>query len=87
VQVTWYDTVSDLPSVQSAWDDEALSGDPLLSAFGEQLADAKAPPSIATWEEVAAEIDTVIEEVTVGDMAPEEGCTAMQEAASSIGTE
>ncbi len=87
VQVTWYDTVSDLPSVQSAWDDEALSGDALLSAFGDQLSDAKAPPSIATWEEVAAEIDTVIEEVTVGDMAPEEGCTAMQEAASSIGTE
>jgi len=87
VQVTWYDTVSDLPSVQSAWDDEALSGDALLSAFGDQLSDAKAPPSIATWEEVAAEIDTVIEQVTVGDMAPEEGCTAMQETASSIGTE
>ena len=30
VQVTWYETVSDLPSVQSAWDDEALSGDELL---------------------------------------------------------
>jgi multiple sugar transport system substrate-binding protein len=87
VQVTWYDTVSDLPSVQSAWDDEALAGDELLSAFGDQLADAKAPPSIATWEEVAAEIDSVIEEVTVGDLTPEEGCTAMQEAASSVGTE
>ena len=87
VQVTWYETVSDLPSVQAAWDDEALSGDELLSAFGDQLSDAKAPPSIATWEEVAAEIDTVIEQVTVGDMAPEEGCTAMQEAASAIGTD
>jgi multiple sugar transport system substrate-binding protein len=86
VQVTWYETVSDLPSVQSAWEDDALSGDELLSTFGEQLSDAKAPPSIATWEQVAAEIDGVIEEVTVGDMAPEEGCTAMQEAASSIGT-
>ena len=87
VQVTWYETVSDLPSVQAAWDNEALSGDELLSAFGDQLEDAKAPPSIATWEEVAAEIDTVIEQVTVGDMTPEEGCTAMQEAASAVGTE
>ena len=87
VQVTWYETVSDLPSVQSAWDDEALSGDELLSTFGDQLNDAKAPPSIATWEEVSAEIDTVIEQVTVGDMAPDEGCTAMQEAASAVGTE
>jgi multiple sugar transport system substrate-binding protein len=85
VQVTWYETVSDLPSVQSAWDDEALSGDELLTAFGDQLSDAKAPPAIATWEEVAAEIDAVIEQVTVGDVSPEDGCAAMQEAASGIG--
>ena len=31
----------------------ALADDELLSAFGEQLADAKAPPAIATWEQVA----------------------------------
>ncbi|MGH2427595.1 MAG: sugar ABC transporter substrate-binding protein [Candidatus Limnocylindria bacterium] len=86
VQVTWYETVSALPSVQSAWDDEALAGDALLPAFGEQLEDAKAPPAIATWEQVAAEIDLVIEQVTVGDLSPEDGCPAMQEAASSIGT-
>ena len=86
VQVTWYETISDLPSVQSAWDDEALSGDELLTAFGDQLEDAKAPPAIATWEEVAAEIDAVVEQVTVGDMSPEDGCLAMQEAADGIGT-
>lgn len=86
VQVTWYETINDLPSVQSAWDDEALSGDELLTAFGDQLDDAKAPPAIATWEEVAAEIDAIIEQVTVGDMTPEDGCPAMQEAADAIGT-
>jgi multiple sugar transport system substrate-binding protein len=87
VQVTWYDTVKDLPSVQSAWDDESLAGDELLSVFGDQLSDAKAPPSIATWEQVAAEaIDSEIERVVVGDATPEEGCAAMQEGADSIGT-
>lgn len=86
VQVTWYETVSALPAVQAAWEDEALSGDEKLAVFGEQLSDAKAPPSISTWEQVAAEIDAVIEQVTIGDMAPEEGCTAMQEAATGIGT-
>jgi multiple sugar transport system substrate-binding protein len=85
-QISWYETVKDLPSVQSAWDDPALADDPLLSAFGDQLADAKAPPAIATWEQVAAEIDGIIEQVTVGDMTPEDGCPAMQEAADSIGT-
>jgi multiple sugar transport system substrate-binding protein len=86
VQVTWFETIKDLPSVESAWDDPALADDPLLSAFGDQLADAKAPPAIATWEQVAAEIDGVIEQVTVGDMTPEDGCPAMQEAADGIGT-
>ncbi|MCA1571811.1 MAG: sugar ABC transporter substrate-binding protein [Chloroflexi bacterium] len=86
VQVTWYETVSDLPAIQSAWEEEALAGDELLAAFGDQLSDAKAPPAIATWEEVAAEIDAVIEQVTVGDVTPEDGCTTMQEAADAIGT-
>ena len=86
MQVTWYETVSDLPSVQAAWDDEALAGDELLAAFGEQLDDAKAPPAIPTWEEVASAIDGQIEQVTVGDASPEDGCAAMQEEAESIGT-
>lgn len=86
VQVAWYEEVSALPAVQAAWDDETLSGDERLAEFGAQLEDAKAPPSIATWEQVAAEIDAVIEQVTVGDMTPEDGCAAMQEAASGIGT-
>jgi multiple sugar transport system substrate-binding protein len=86
VQATWYETVSALPAVQAAWDEEALSGDEMLSAFGEQLEDAKAPPSIPTWEQIAAEIDAVIEQVTVGNMTPEDGCATMQEAATGIGT-
>ncbi len=86
VQAAWYEEVSALPAVQAAWDEEALSGDEKLAAFGDQLEDAKAPPAIATWEQIAAEIDGIIEQVTVGDMTPEEGCPAMQDAASSIGT-
>jgi len=87
VQVKWFQTINDLPSVQAAWDDPALADDELLSAFGDQLADAKAPPAIATWEQVAAEaIDTQVEQVTVGDTTPEEGCAAMQTEAEAIGT-
>jgi multiple sugar transport system substrate-binding protein len=87
VQVTWFETISDLPSVQAAWDDPALADDELLSAFGAQLDDAKAPPAIPTWEQVAAEaIDPAIEQVTVGDMSPEDGCATMQSEAESVGT-
>jgi multiple sugar transport system substrate-binding protein len=86
VQAKWYETVSALPSVQAAWDEEALTGDEMLATFGEQLEDAKAPPSFPTWEEVATAIDAQIERVTQGNTAPEEGCQGMQQEAESIGT-
>jgi len=86
VQVKWFETVNALPAVQSAWDDPALADDEMLAAFGEQLDDAKSPPAIPTWEQVAAAIDDEVERVTIGDSTPEEGCQAMQEQAESIGT-
>jgi multiple sugar transport system substrate-binding protein len=86
VQVKWYETVSGLPAVTAAWDDETLAEDEVLSTFGEQLEDAQSPPAIPTWEQVAAAIDSQIEQVTVGDASPEDACRAMQEEASSIGT-
>ena len=86
VQVKWFETVADLPSVTAAWDDPALADDELLSAFGEQLQDAKAPPAIATWEQIAASIDSQIEQVVQGSASPEDACAAMQQEAESIGT-
>jgi len=86
VQVKWYETVQALPSVKSAWEDPALADEELLTAFGEQLDDAKSAPAIPTWEQVAAAIDDQVEAVTVGDTSPEDGCAAMQQEAESIGT-
>ena len=86
VQVKWYETVKDLPSVQSAWDDPALADDELLAAFGAQLDDAKSPPAIPNWEQIASAIDDQVEAVTVGSTTPEDGCAAMQQEAESIGT-
>jgi len=86
VQVKFYEAAKDLPAVQSAWDDKTLAGDKMLSVFGDQLQDAKSPPAIPSWEQVAAAIDSEIEKVTVGGTSPEDGCKAMQQQAESIGT-
>jgi multiple sugar transport system substrate-binding protein len=87
VQVKWFETVADLPAVTAAWDDPALADDELLASFGDQLDEAKAPPSISTWEQIAAEgIDAQLEQVVQGNTSPEDGCAAMQQAAESIGT-
>ncbi len=86
VQVTWYKTVNDLPSVTKAWQDPALRGDPMLSAFGEQLKDAKSPPAIATWDQVAAAFDGEIEKLVKTGASPADIAAAIQKKASSIGT-
>jgi multiple sugar transport system substrate-binding protein len=86
VQVKWYETVSDLPAVQSAWDDPKLSGDDLLNTFGDQLDKAKAPPSIPTWEQIAAGMDTELEKIAKGTESGADAAKAIQAQATSIGT-
>ncbi len=85
-QISWYETTTDLPSVQSAWDDEALTSDPKLAAFGTQLETAQAPPSFPTWEEVVTSFDTAIEQVTKTGADPSEVLQGVQSQAESIGT-
>ena len=86
VQVKWYKTVSDLPAVQKAWDDGTLAGDDLLTTFGDQLGKAKAPPSIPTWEQIAAGVDTELEKIAKGTESAADAAKAMQAQATSIGT-
>jgi multiple sugar transport system substrate-binding protein len=88
VQRKWYETVSDLPAVQSAWDQGELASDPHLQLFGEQLKDAKSPPPIAKWEQIASEVvNAELEKATIGGASAEQAAKAMQEKASSIGAE
>ena len=85
-QVKWYDMTSALPSVQSAWDDEALTADDKLAKFGEALQTAQAPPSFPSWEQVAEAFDGEIEKVAKQGLSGEEAMKAAQSQADSIGT-
>jgi multiple sugar transport system substrate-binding protein len=86
VQVKWYKTVSDLPAVQSAWQDPTMTSDPILTTFGEQLKSAKAPPSFPTWEQVAAVLDTEVEKVANNKEDAGAALKTVQSQATSIGT-
>ena len=80
-------TVSALPSVESAWEGGELSTDEQLALFGEQLKDAKSPPPIPKWEQVAAEaVNAEVEKATTGGSSAEQAAQAMQQKAESIGT-
>lgn len=85
-QIAWYDISTDLPAVESAWEDPTFADDPYLSVFGEQLADSKAPPAIPTWAQVSSVFDQEIEKMTRGDTTPEEAAATIQQQAESIGT-
>jgi len=86
VQIKWYQASSDLPAVKAGWDDATLKGDVLLSAFGAQLSDAKAPPAIPTWEQIAAAFDTEMEKLVKTDETAANAAKAIQQKAVSIGT-
>ena len=85
-QVEWYGISTDLPSVQSAFEDPIFADDPYLSVFAEQLGDSKAPPAIATWAQVSAVIDQQLEAVTRGETSVEDALASLQSQAESIGT-
>lgn len=85
-QVKWYTLSTDLPSVKSAWTDPALTADANLAVFGKQLEDAKAPPAVATWEQVIASFDSEMEKVTKTGEDPAAALKAVQAKADSIGT-
>jgi multiple sugar transport system substrate-binding protein len=86
VQVKWYGLVKDLPAVQKSWDDQTLTGDAVLATFGEQLKDAKSPPTFPTWEQVAAVFDTEVEKLAKSGEDPATVAKTVQQKASSIGT-
>lgn len=86
VQVKWYRATTDLPAVQSAWQDPGLSGDANLKVFGEQLKDAKSPPTFPTWEQVSAAFDTEVEKLAKSGADPAAVAKTIQDKASAIGT-
>lgn len=73
-QLEWYKIIGDLPAVKETWKHPELSEDPVMKVFYEQLKDAKSPPTVPYWEEIATAISKRVEEViykkrTPGDAA------------------
>ena len=85
-QVDWYAEVTDLPAVQAAWDDPALTGDENVARFGEQLKSTMAQPAIATWSELGTALNSTLEKLTIGGMTPQAAADEMQAQAEKIGT-
>jgi multiple sugar transport system substrate-binding protein len=86
VQIEWFKAATDLPSVESAWQDPALADDPYLSVIGEQLKSGNSPPQVSTWTQVSAAADTVLEQIVKAGADPAEAMKSLQSTADSLGT-
>lgn len=50
VQVQWYEADGQLPTVKAALEDAALTSDPLVAVFTEQLANSQLLPLVPNWD-------------------------------------
>ncbi|WOF22936.1 extracellular solute-binding protein [Microbacterium betulae] len=85
-QLTQYEAYSSLPAVESAWEDPAISGEPLLDAFFTQLQTAKTYPQSTTWPQVVTQLGAEMEGVAKGAQTAEEAAANIQAFAESLGT-
>ena len=80
-QAAWYEISSDLPANQAAWRLPALSEDPRVRVFGEQLKHTKAPVATPRWERMAHALETELESVLRGTVS---GAEAAKQLAASV---
>jgi multiple sugar transport system substrate-binding protein len=85
-QTQLHQLIGDLPAVKDAWNAGDLATDPMLKAFGQQLADAKSAPAIVTWEQVAGAFDQQAERVCLGKEDAATAAKLIQSKATTIGT-
>lgn len=84
-QKAWFDATSDLPAVTSVLSGDTFAADPRLSVLSDQLQNTWAPPSVPSWNEMSAFIETEAEKVANGSSA-EDSATAIEAKANSLGT-
>ncbi|MFG2959837.1 extracellular solute-binding protein [Streptomyces sp. NPDC048291] len=85
-QVAQYKAYSSLPAVVSAWDDQAIKGQPLLDAFLTQLKNTRAFPRVTTWQQVATRLGKEMEAVAKGTESAAKAAANVQAYAGSLGT-
>lgn len=84
-QQSWFDLTGDLPAVKTAWDYPALTENDRVQVINQQLENTVAPPTVPSWEEVSATIETEAEKVASGVTTGAEAAATSQKKAESLG--
>jgi multiple sugar transport system substrate-binding protein len=76
-QLRFYRLSGDLPARQEAWADSALSSDPNVRSFGEQLERVVSTPKIPEWEQIAIRLQDRVEMAVRGSMPADSALAAL----------
>ncbi|WP_405574848.1 sugar ABC transporter substrate-binding protein [Streptomyces sp. NBC_01167] len=77
-QADWYRRTHDLPANLAAWSSGELAQDPGMKVFFQQMKTAKSTPTLPTWSEISASVDTALESVTQGKASGQEAAGKAQ---------
>ena len=76
-QVRFYRLSGNLPSRTAAWSDTALTNDPNVRAFGDQMTRLAVWPKVPEWEPIAIRLQDWTERAVRGNVAPGAALSAM----------
>jgi multiple sugar transport system substrate-binding protein len=83
-QVAWFEATSQLPTNLAAAADSAVTSDPNVAVYTQQLQDAKLLPMIAVWDKVGAEILTSLNKIALEGADKEATLAALFETVAGI---
>ncbi len=77
VQLKFWRLTGDLPGRVEAWRDTALTADPNMRTFGEQLTRVVATPKVPEWEEIAIRAQEQVERVVRRASTPDSAMSVL----------
>ena len=83
-QVAWFEATSQLPTNLVAAADPAVTSDPNVAVYTEQLSDAKLLPMIPEWEKIGAEVLTSLNKIALEGADKEATLAALFETVAGI---
>jgi len=76
-QLRFYHLTGDLPARIEAWSDTALTTDPHLRAFEQQLHRVEPTPKVPEWEQISVKLQDRVESVVLGSTPPDSALAAL----------
>lgn len=83
-QVAWFQATGELPTAKAALSDPAVTSDPNVAVYSQQLADAKVLPLTPTWDKVGAAILAALNKIALNGADKEATLKALFQTVAAI---